>query len=59
MRERAGRVLQALGLFVVVPLALYEGFRDGGSVMNELVIAAAGVLMIFVGRGLRAGGPPK
>jgi hypothetical protein len=50
-------VCQVAGL-ILMPLAFLDGMR-GGSLGNELLVAAAGFLLIFVGRGLRGGGAAK
>lgn len=58
MRDRLGAFLQVAGL-VLMPLALVEGFREGGTFGNEIVIGFAGFLLIVIGRGLRSATPPK
>jgi hypothetical protein len=58
MREKIGMVCHVGGL-LLMPLALFEGMRDGGSLSNELLIAAIAILLIFVGRGLRGGPAAK
>ena len=50
--------MQVAGL-ILMPLALYEGMRDDGSFGTEVLLGGLGFLLIFVGRGLRSGTPPK
>jgi len=42
-----------------MPLAIYEGERDGGSFGGEIVTGFVGFLLIVIGRGLRGGGTSK
>lgn len=58
VRERLGPALQVLGL-LLMPLALYEGFREGGSFGAEIVIAFVGFLLTIIGGRLRGGGRRK
>jgi hypothetical protein len=58
VKDRFGAAMQIAGL-ILMPLALYEGMRDGGSFGTEVLLGGLGFLLIFVGRGLRGGPPPK
>jgi hypothetical protein len=58
VRERTGAALQVLGL-VLMPVALYLGMREGGSLGDELLVAFTGFLLFVIGRGLRGGGAAK
>ena len=58
MRERLGMTCQVAGL-ILMPLALLQGMQEGASLGNELLLAAVGFLLIFVGRGLRSGAGSK
>ncbi len=58
VRDRIGMLCQLTGL-VLMPLALIEGTREGGSLGNEILLGGVGFLLIFVGRGLRGGGAAK
>jgi hypothetical protein len=58
MRSRFGAALQVVGL-VLMPLAIYEGTRDGGSFGNEILYGFVGFLLIVIGRGLRGGASAK
>ena len=58
MRENLGMACHVTGL-ILMPVALYEGFRDGGSLGNELLIGGVGFFLILIGRGLRGGGGTK
>jgi hypothetical protein len=58
MRSRFGAALQVLGL-LLMPYAVYEGFRDGGSFGDEILYGFVGFLLIVIGRGLRGGAPAK
>jgi hypothetical protein len=58
MRDRLGLVLQVAG-FLLMPYAVIQGMNDAISFSTELLLAAMGFLMIFVGRGLRAPRAPK
>jgi hypothetical protein len=58
MRERLGAACQIAGL-IIMPLAIYEGVRDGGSFGTEILIGFVGFLAIVIGRGLRGAGRPK
>jgi hypothetical protein len=58
VRERLGPALQVLGL-ILMPLALYEGFREGGSFGTEIVVGFCGFLLTIIGGRLRGGGPKK
>jgi hypothetical protein len=58
VRERLGPALQVLGL-ILMPLALYEGFREGGSFGNEIVVGFVGFVLTVIGGRLRGGSAPK
>jgi hypothetical protein len=58
VRDRFGAAMQITGL-ILMPVALYQGMRDDGSLGTELLLGGLGFLLIFVGRGLRGGTPPK
>jgi hypothetical protein len=58
LRDGFGRALQIVGL-ALMPFAIWEGTRDGGSFGNEILLGFVGFLLIVVGRGLRGGGPQK
>jgi hypothetical protein len=58
MRERLGMACQVAGL-ILMPLAIYEGVRDGGSFGTEVLVGFVGFVAIMIGRGLRGAGPPK
>ena len=55
MRERVGMVLQVVGL-ILMPLAVIQGMTGDGALGPELLGAAVGLLLVFIGRGLRGGG---
>ena len=42
-----------------MPVALYEGCREGGSFGTEIVIAFVGFLLTIIGGRLRGGAAPK
>ena len=58
MREKLGTVLMVAG-FILMPYAVIQGMNDAIPFGTELLLAAMGFLMIFVGRGLRAPREPK
>lgn len=58
MREKLGTVLMVAG-FILMPYAVIQGMNDAIHFGTELLLAAMGFLMIFVGRGLRAPRQPK
>lgn len=58
MRERFGAALQVVGL-LLMPFAVYEGVREGGSFGDEILYGFVGFLLIVIGRGLRGGGSAK
>jgi hypothetical protein len=58
MREKLGTTLMVAG-FILMPYAVIQGMNDAIPFGTELLLAAMGFLMIFVGRGLRAPRAPK
>jgi hypothetical protein len=58
LRERVGTLCQIAGL-VLMPLAFVLGWSDRIGVMSEMAGALVGLVLIFLGRGLRGGGPGK
>ncbi len=58
MREKLGWVLMVAG-FILMPYAVIQGANGAIELGTELLLAAMGFLMIFVGRGLRAPRAPK
>jgi hypothetical protein len=54
MRERLGMAMQVVG-FVLMPVAVWQGMTERWSFGAELLGAAVGFLLVFVGRGLRQG----
>ena len=52
MRDSLGTACQLLG-FVLMPFALYEGMREGGSFGDEILFGFVGFLLIVIGRSLR------
>ena len=58
MRDRVGKACQLVGL-ILMPIAVLQGINEAWSFGTEIVVGSVGFLLIFVGRGLRGGPPPK
>ena len=58
MRENLGMACHVAGL-ILMPIALYQGFQENGSLGDELLLGGAGFVLILLGRALRGGGGTK